>query len=131
MLHIEGVCVNMCLKELICVSKVFARNLQNYRTQARMTQGDLAKSVDLTRNAIANYEAGRSEPNFEILCKFSEILGVEIEDLVSDRPAQEDYIRRVMVTDEESALLQVFREADPIYQGVALDILRQHKRKAE
>lgn len=112
------------------MSQVFARNLKAYRTMLGMTQNDLAMSVDLTRSSINNYESGKSEPSFEVLCKLAAILGIDITQLIYDEDIPE-YTRRSLVTDEESALLQVFREADPIYQGVALDILRQHKRKAE
>lgn len=109
------------------MSKMFAENLRTYRQMANLTQEDLARSVSITRNAVANYESGRSEPNFEILCKFAEILGVDIMDLLSEGTVP-DYMRRVQVTDEEWALLQAYREADPIYQTVAMDVLRSHKR---
>jgi hypothetical protein len=35
----------------------------------------------------------------------------------------------MLVTDDEAGLLQAYREADPIYQNVALDILRSHRRQ--
>ena len=110
------------------MSKVFADNLRTYRQLAHMTQADLAEAADTTRSTINNYESAKSEPSFELLCRFSEVLGVEITDLVTRHAVIPAYIRKVQVTDDESALLQVFREADPVYQSVALDILRAHKK---
>lgn len=109
------------------MSKNFARNLRAYRAMANMTQTDLAKACEITRAAVNNYELGRSEPSFENLCKMAAALGVDIADLLSDKPSTPDYVRMAQVTDEESALLQLFREADPVYRGVAMDILRAHK----
>ena len=109
------------------MSQTFAQNLKAYRQLARMTQQDLATSTGVTRSAINNYEAGKSEPSFEALCHISDILGVSLTDLVTDHEIP-DYARRELVTDDESAVLQAYREADPVYQSVALDILRSHRR---
>lgn len=111
------------------MSTIFAKNLRMYRSIARMTQADLAKASGITRAVVNNYELARSEPSFETLCKMATVLGVDITDLVEDKGPSPDYIRRVLVTDEESALLQAYREADPIYRTVALDILRDHQRR--
>lgn len=110
------------------MSKAFASNLKIYRTRAGMSQADLANTVGVTRSAVNNYEAGKSEPSFEALCKFAEVLGVDIMDLLSEGSVP-DYIRRVQVTDEEWALLQAYRGADTVYQTVAMDVLRSHKRR--
>lgn len=112
------------------MSKVFARNLRAYREMSGLSQTDLAKYADTTRNALANYETGRSEPSFDVLCKLAHVLGVSITDLLNAHEVP-DYVRRVQVTDQESFLLDVFRNADPTYQGVALDILRAHQKGAK
>lgn len=109
------------------MSKVFAENLRYYRTLSGMTQADLAKSVNITRSAVNNYEAEKSEPSFDVLCRFSRVLGVELEDLLSER--KQEYVRRIQVTDEEWAVVQAFREADSVYQTVALKLLRDNKRR--
>jgi len=106
----------------------FARNLKAYRNAMRMTQADLAKAAGITRAVINNYELGRSEPSFDNLCKMADVLGVEITDLVEPEAQIPNYIRRIQVTDDESALVQAYREADPVYRAVALEILRNHRR---
>ena len=105
------------------MSQTFARKLKFYRTALGMTQTDLAKSADLTRSAINNYEAAKSEPNFEALCKISAILGVSLPELIYDDDIP-DYTRRLLVTDEESAMLQLFREADEAHRAVAINVLK-------
>ena len=108
------------------MSKVFAENLSRYRALAGMTQSDIAKSAGITRAAVANYESGRTEPSFEVLCKVSDVLGVDITDLVVEHQHFPEMLRRVMVTDEEAYVLDAYRNADGIYQNVALEILRSH-----
>ena len=110
------------------MSKTFAENLRNYRLLNHMTQMDLAYASETTRSNINNYESGRSEPSFELLCRFANVLGVEITDLVEEHEGYPDMMRRTLVADEEAALLQAYRAADPVYQRVALDILRAHRR---
>lgn len=107
----------------------FAKNLRAYRALAHMTQTDLAKAVGITRSVVNNYELGRSEPSFENLCRMADALGVEISDLVEGEEQIPDYIRRIQVTDEESALIQAYRKADPVYRGVALEILKNHRKE--
>ena len=94
-----------------------------------MSQSDLAHTAGITRSAVNNYEAGKSEPGFETLCVFSRVLGVEIDELLSEMEPNHNYVRKMQVTDEESALLQAYREAEETYQGVALKLLRDNKRK--
>lgn len=110
------------------MSKTFANNLRNYRLLMHMTQTDLGNAVDSNRGTINNYEQGRSEPSFEMLCKMADVLGVSIVDLVTEHETFPDFVRRYQLTDEEAALIDAYREADPIYQGVALTILREHKK---
>lgn len=110
------------------MSKIFAKNLRFFRTNLGLTQEELAKRVGLTRTAIANYEIGRSEPTFEALCWLTRELGVELDQLLTEQDFGVPYIYTRQVTDEEAALLSAYREADPVYQTVALDILRQHKK---
>ena len=110
------------------MSKVFALNLRNYRLLAHMTQGELAEAAGITRASVNNYELGRSEPPFEVLCKFAEVLGVELSNLVTEHEIVGENHRKWLLSDEEAAIIQAYREADPIYQGVALTILREHKK---
>ena len=117
------------------MSTLFAKNLKYFRELNGFTQSDLAKFAGTSRNAIANYEVGRTEPNFEILCELARVLGCEIADLVDKKernPVMQEsagQVLRRLLTDDEAALIQAYREADPVYQTVAMDILQTHKRR--
>jgi len=108
------------------VSKVFAENLRFYRRNLGITQEELARRVGTTRSSINNYESAKSEPNFEGLCCLTRELGVELDQLLLEQDYTVPYIYTRQVTDEEAALLDFYRKADPVYRSVALDILRSH-----
>lgn len=113
------------------MSKVFAENLRYYRTNLGITQEELARRIGSTRSSINNYEAAKSEPSFEALCRLTEELGVNMTQLLTKQDFGVPYISTRQVTDEEIALLDAYREADGVYQAVALDILKQHKKVAK
>lgn len=106
----------------------FAKNLKAYRLMADLTQDDLARRVGIKRSALSNYELGRTEPSIQLLCQFANALGVSLDELISEHTEYPNYIRMAQVTDEESLLLEVYRQAEPTYQTVAIDILRSHRR---
>lgn len=110
------------------MSKVFAKNLRFFRVNLELTQEELAKRVGTTRNTIANYELGRAEPSFEALCVLARELGVELDQLLMEQDYGVPYIYTRQVTDQEAGLLDAYRKADPVYQTVAYDILKQHRK---
>lgn len=110
------------------MSKTFARNLKAFRLSAGLTQEELSRRTGIARTAIANYESGRSEPSFEALCWLTRELGVDLDQLLLEQEFGNPYIYTRQVTDDEAALLEAYREAEPVYQTVALDVLRQHRK---
>ena len=113
------------------MQKPFGKNLKYYRMLAGMTQEDLAKATGVTRSSVANYEISRSEPEFSFACKAAAVLGIDLNELMIDHSIYPDFIRQVQVTEDEYYLLDMYRKADPVYQGVAVDILKTHPRKEE
>jgi transcriptional regulator with XRE-family HTH domain len=110
------------------VSKTFAKNLRFFRNNLGISQEELGKRIGASRSAINNYESAKSEPSFEALCGLTRELGVDLEQLLTEQDFGVPYIYTRQVTDDEAALLTVYREADEVYQNVAYDILKQHKK---
>lgn len=110
------------------MSKVFGKNLRFYRSNLGITQEELARRVGSTRSSINNYESAKSEPSFEALCRLTSELGVDLDQLLMEQDYTVPYISTRQVTEDEIAVLDAWREAEPVYQTVALDILRQHRK---
>lgn len=60
----------------------FAENFKKARTEAELTQQQVADTLNLDRSAIAHYENGDSTPSFKNLPKICELLHIGIEKLM-------------------------------------------------
>lgn len=59
-----------------------SKNLKKIRKEKGMTQEELAQKINVTRQAISNWENDKSQPDIEALKKISDILQIEIEELI-------------------------------------------------
>lgn len=61
-----------------------AKKIRNFRNIKGITQGELARETDLSRNTIVNFETERRDPRVRDLRKIARALGVPIEQLLTD-----------------------------------------------
>jgi transcriptional regulator with XRE-family HTH domain len=66
------------------------RRVRRVRTEAGMTQQDLADAVELSRASIANIEAGRQPFPAHMLFVLARALGARVEDLLPDTSVLDD-----------------------------------------
>ena len=57
--------------------ETFAQKLQEARKRSGFTQQEVAYEINIPRSTLANYEAGRTEPDLESLCKLIDFYGIE------------------------------------------------------
>lgn len=62
------------------------KRLKELRTNAKMSQKELAKKLFMSQQAVAKWETGAATPNPETLVKIAEIFGVTVDLLLSDSP---------------------------------------------
>jgi len=58
------------------------KNIKKHRENKKMTQDDLAAKLDVTRQAISNWETEKTQPDIETLQKIAQILEVSIEEII-------------------------------------------------
>lgn len=58
------------------------KKLKEFRLNARMTQEDLAKAVDVDRTTVSCWETGISKPRVDKLLQLSKVLNCNITDLL-------------------------------------------------
>lgn len=58
------------------------KNISKIRSNANLTQEQLAEKLNVTRQAVSSWENGRTEPDIETLQKISEVLDVSVEELI-------------------------------------------------
>ncbi len=59
------------------------------RRRSEMTQGELAKRLEISQSAVGMYEQGRREPPYNLLIKISKLFNVKLDWLLSDGTEQE------------------------------------------
>ncbi len=64
----------------------FSKRLKELRESRSLTQAGLAQITNLSRSAIAAYETGAREPNFDTLKKFASYFKVETDFLLGNAP---------------------------------------------
>lgn len=69
-------------------SNVVGSLIRKQREAMRMTVGQLAERIGVSRNTITNYEAGKTEPTASDLVRLSTALGCSITDLVQADTAE-------------------------------------------
>lgn len=63
---------------------MIGENIKNLRNNKNLTQEQLAKKCNLSKNAIWNYERGDRSPNVDKLMKIAAVLDVSVDDLLSE-----------------------------------------------
>ncbi|MCR5173174.1 MAG: helix-turn-helix transcriptional regulator, partial [Oscillospiraceae bacterium] len=57
-------------------------SIRTLRVEANMTQEELASRLHVTRQAISNYERGRTHPDIDQLKDLADIFNVDLESLI-------------------------------------------------
>lgn len=94
------------LKDLI------AKNLVELRTQAKLTQLQLAEMLNYSDKAVSKWERGEAIPDVRVLIQISEIYGVTLDQLVRGndlteqvKPRRKIYSSRVFISALSSVLV--------------------------
>ena len=72
----------MLITSMNRISTKLGQNLKKIRTEKKMSQGDIARTLGVDRGYISNIENGKKNPTLETLKKIADALKVSIEDLV-------------------------------------------------
>lgn len=59
-----------------------ASNIKKYRQEKNMTQDQLAEEVNVTRQAVSNWETGKTQPDIDTLTQIAEAFEISIEELI-------------------------------------------------
>ncbi|MBQ7873972.1 MAG: helix-turn-helix transcriptional regulator [Oscillospiraceae bacterium] len=58
------------------------KNIKNARKKLNITQEELAEKISVTRQAVSNWENGKTEPDIDTVTKIAQIFGISIDELV-------------------------------------------------
>ena len=63
-------------------SEKLGNNLKRIRTKKGITQGDIARSLGVSRGFVSNIENGKTNPTLATIAKIAKAIGVSIEELI-------------------------------------------------
>jgi len=63
-------------------SEKLGRNLKRIRTSKGISQGDIARSLEVSRGFVSNIENGKTNPTLTTIAKLAKAVGVSINELL-------------------------------------------------
>lgn len=66
--------------------KQIGKSLKKHRMAKGMTQDQLAEQLSVTRQAISNWETGKTQPGIETITALAAVFGITVEELINSSP---------------------------------------------
>lgn len=89
--------------------------LYELRKSKKLTQEEIAKTINSATNTYANYEKGNTEPNIETLIKLADYFHVSVDELI-----EHDYkntIDKGLLNETELNVIDIMKELNKENQG--------------
>ena len=86
------------------MSMLFADTLKKLRTEKGLSQRELAEKMYVTRTAITKWENGNRLPDAAMIKRLSEVLGVDVNTLLS-AVAESDEYPNIILLDDNAVIL--------------------------
>ena len=64
------------------ISEQLGKNMKRIRAKKKMSQGDIARSLEVDRGYISNIENGKKNPTLATIQKLANALGVTADELL-------------------------------------------------
>lgn len=64
------------------ISKQLGQNMKRIRAKKKMSQGDIARALEVDRGYISNIENGKKNPTIATIQKLANTLGVSADELL-------------------------------------------------
>ena len=76
------------------------KNIQKFRKAKNITQEELAEELNVTRQAVSNWETDKTQPDVDTLTQLSEALDVTVEELIyGEQKAKLETVTRTVTSD--------------------------------
>ena len=115
-------------KEIKESTRAFGERIKTFRKEAGFLQKELAEKMNVTRNTVINWEAGKYRPDADLFPALCDILGITLDDLFGLPPKER-------FTPNERSLIdqyrQISRGGQRIIDHLISDILEEELRSAQ
>ncbi len=86
------------------MSTLFADTLKKLRTEKGLSQRELSEQIYVTRTAITKWESGNRLPDAAMIKRLSEVLGADVNTLLS-AAAESDKCPNIIMVDDNAVIL--------------------------
>ena len=86
------------------MNMLFADTMKKLREEKELSQNEIAKRMYVTRTAVSRWESGHRLPDAAMITRLSDVLGVDVNILIS-AAAQSDEIPIVIMVDDNKVFL--------------------------
>mgnify|MGYP002626929421 CR=1 FL=1 len=90
---------------------MFGQLIKERRSGLKLTQGDFAGMMHVTRNTVINWEADKSKPDYTLIPEICSILGIQLHELFHMESAN-------VLNETESRVISNFRSLSPVSRRV-------------
>lgn len=87
----------------------FSTRLKELRTDSDMSQGELAKKLNLKTSAVSKYERKLTQPSIDTLITLADIFEVTVDYLIANSNIKNPYSTE-KITPAEASLIENFRK---------------------
>ena len=101
--------------------EIFRANINHLMDVSGCTQQRLADYVGVERTTVSAWMRGKGYPRADVMARIAQYFDVKLSDLVM--------LKDELYSDER--ILKAWRNADPTYQTVALELLESHPKKEQ
>lgn len=109
------------------INKTIAKNIHRLLDIQGKTQTDLAKYMDVSPATVSNWCNGIKVPRMDKIDKICTFFGV-YRSAVMDEPGE---INVHNLTNEEKAIILLYRSADPARRAIIRELLENAQRKVD
>src|SRR5258708_19947441 len=88
------------------IYEALGQTIRSKREEKRMTQGELADLVEMSRASVTNIELGRQSVLVDQLCRFANALAVQPADLLRFAPAPREDRQTKTLTPDATACIE-------------------------
>jgi len=79
-------------------------SIKKLRKEKNMTQDALAEKLCVTRQAVSNWEMGKTQPDVETLTRLAEIFGVSVERIIYGKEKKKNWHLDIKILSPENGL---------------------------
>ena len=80
----------MIVSEVITMKQI-GKHIKKLRMEQGMTQDQLAQALNVTRQAVSNWETGKTQPSIETLTAIAGLFGISVEELIYGRSGRAEF----------------------------------------